>query len=100
MTDLDFKDTTTPKNSCPTCGKELDTVTSIRGHVPGPDDRTVCMYCGCVMVFQEGLTVRRATDAEILEMEQQNPDYIRIRNAVMKVLAQRSMILPKKREVN
>lgn len=59
----------TPSCACINCGHLL-TATSTPGPeepTPGPGDLTVCLYCSHLMVFTDKMTVRRLTDAEMIE---------------------------------
>lgn len=47
---------------CPHCGAKLDASTSIEDpeDVPVPDDVTMCLHCGCILIYTAEMTVRRA----------------------------------------
>jgi hypothetical protein len=54
---------------CPHCFKLLDGHQALEGHDqrPGPGDVTVCFGCAAVLVFDDQLEVRAATDQERTE---------------------------------
>ena len=55
-----------PASPCLSCGKRNDATTSCFGdNVPSAGDVTVCFYCGHIMVFNNDLTLRNPTNAEI-----------------------------------
>lgn len=54
---------------CPGCGKSLDASTAIHGDLqPIPGDYSVCIYCTLFMVYEDDLTLRRLTNAELRRM--------------------------------
>jgi hypothetical protein len=64
-----MRETRTPPGACLACGKIVDAVTSLDGgHRPKPNDITLCLYCGHIMAFGEGLRMRPLTDAEMVEI--------------------------------
>lgn len=60
-----------PKTSCPACGYVMDDATAADGSNvwPEPGDFSLCLRCGEVLVYNGQMTVRRATNAEINELE-------------------------------
>jgi hypothetical protein len=64
-----MKETRTPPMACLDCGKVLVTAACIDGDArPRPGDITICLNCGHLMAFGEGLRVRSLTDAEIVDV--------------------------------
>jgi len=54
---------------CLACGKLLDGATGINDDAhPDPDDWTVCIYCGHIMVFTRDLMLRNPTATEIRQI--------------------------------
>jgi hypothetical protein len=52
-------------NLCLSCGVDVDAATDPFGeNRPSPGDATVCLYCGHIMIFGEGLKLRNLNDAE------------------------------------
>lgn len=58
-------ETEMPGTSCPSCSKRLEVATGIGVAKPKPGNVTVCLYCGHVLVFGEGLTLREPTSKEM-----------------------------------
>jgi hypothetical protein len=60
----------TPVTHCLACKCELDAATFAGpgDHTPEPGDVTVCFYCGHLMAFADGLTMRELTDAEMRQV--------------------------------
>lgn len=58
-----------PDAACPMCHKVLDAAVSVTLEKiqPRPGDISVCAYCHCVNVFEEGGTLRPATLEEAKE---------------------------------
>lgn len=50
---------------CCECGAMLDGVSG--PCQPSPGDMTLCIYCGCLNVFDDDMLLRRPTDDEFLE---------------------------------
>lgn len=51
--------------TCPDCGKKFSHSEHAHGDAtPVPGDYTVCAGCAAILVFDEGLTIRRSTMAE------------------------------------
>jgi DNA-directed RNA polymerase subunit RPC12/RpoP len=47
-----------PSTQCPRCGLRLHQVTDpILGQAPGPGDITICVECGALLRFGEGLAL-------------------------------------------
>jgi hypothetical protein len=61
--------TRTRLSHCPHCGRPLDAHGDTPGErddkAPRPGDVSVCMKCGGVMIFTEGLGLRIATPEEM-----------------------------------
>jgi hypothetical protein len=58
-------------SACPYCAHKLDAATAGPANpkaVPSPGDGTICIECGGVLIFAEGLTVRRPTPDELAEI--------------------------------
>lgn len=58
----------TPPRLCPKCGDKLDAVTNLTRNQPGgpdPGSVSMCINCGAVLMFGEGLTLREMTHPEI-----------------------------------
>ena len=68
-----MRDTVLPhQDACPFCAHQLDRVMAGPTNpnaVPKPDDFTVCIQCGGVLVFGPDLKVRPPTPAEHAEAE-------------------------------
>ena len=58
--------TDVPLTKCPTCGNAIECATALDDSdaVPSPGDCTVCLECAEVLIFTEGLGLRRSTLAE------------------------------------
>lgn len=52
-----------PEARCPQCFEPLDGAGGPRRPLPG--DLTFCVYCGAINEFQQDMTLRQLTDAEI-----------------------------------
>lgn len=66
MTD-EVKTTRHELRKCPACGYELDTSNSLSGasQGPGPGDVTVCIDCGVLLEFGEGMEYVLLEDEEL-----------------------------------
>ena len=70
------------KHHCPSCDMPLDAATGVSSDKgPRPDDVTVCLYCGAVMVFTADLSYREPTDKERAEFDC-DPRIQKLRRAV------------------
>lgn len=59
----------TPKNKCLDCECPFDAASNAYGKSqPKTNDITMCIECGHLMAFNEDLTVRALTDAEIVSI--------------------------------
>jgi len=63
------EDVIVPLSHCPECGHKLDAANvveegEIQGTQPEPGDFTICLNCGHLMVFTEGLKLREPNDEE------------------------------------
>jgi hypothetical protein len=64
------KTTRTPACRCPYCGRKLSAASHFSEEVaPHPGDISICIGCGEVLLFDEGLRVRRPTTAELIELQ-------------------------------
>jgi hypothetical protein len=58
-----------PVPQCVDCGKQLDGAIGVdTDDAPDPGDFTVCAYCGSIMVYNDGLTLRQPDAAEAREI--------------------------------
>lgn len=59
-----------PRSICTACGKLLDSAACVGEDdmVPNPGDFTVCIGCGHLMVFGEGMILRDPFDDELVEL--------------------------------
>lgn len=58
-----------PECRCLSCGTTCNAATSTDGdHDPEPGGITVCLYCGHVMAFDDGMTMRELTDEEMVDI--------------------------------
>jgi hypothetical protein len=58
-----------PEHKCLACGEALDSATNFfeGKQTPEPGDKTICIKCGHVMAFDDGLKFRELTPFETLE---------------------------------
>jgi hypothetical protein len=77
----------TPTSACPVCAHEFCCATNPNtGHRPKRDDLTICVACTAILLFNEDLTTRVATaaDVEALELD----TYVelqRVRSAILRL---------------
>jgi hypothetical protein len=58
------------RDVCPFCGHALDAATAVPDNAeaaPDTGDVTVCLACAGILIFDETLSVRRPTTAELRE---------------------------------
>lgn len=62
--------TIVPPSKCTACGYLCDAATCPRDDnaKPNPGDVTVCINCGHLMAFDDNLTLRNLTEAEMIEV--------------------------------
>lgn len=61
--------TRTPDCKCLDCGMLISAASTCEDErVPSPGDISICIHCGHIMIFNEDLTVRALTDAEVIEV--------------------------------
>ncbi len=56
------------QTNCPRCSHQLNATTDVQREgqrAPEPGDVTVCINCGQILTFEEGLQLRRATAEEV-----------------------------------
>jgi len=62
---------------CPTCGEQLDAATPIDGEAtPTEGDLSICLYCGEIMEFAEGMKLVKADIESIV-----TADFIELQKA-------------------
>lgn len=65
-----MKTINTPESFCPSCGKRFDQASSAFGEsTPKPDDITICIRCGQVMLFNLDMTVRLPDEDELADLD-------------------------------
>ena len=53
-------------SKCPECGRVIKWAAEVNeAKPPAPGDATICTDCATILVFTDGMGVRRATDAEV-----------------------------------
>jgi hypothetical protein len=59
-----------PKSKCLACGVRMDRATNMfDGQLkPSPEDFTICLKCGHLMIFADDLRVRELTTKEIVKI--------------------------------
>ncbi len=62
--------------NCPSCGHRFDRATCVveEGAAPSPGDCTICIECAQALVFNDDLTVRKITPAEVRRLMTSQPD--------------------------
>lgn len=60
-------ETRTPVSPCPSCGAKNNAASGTG--TPGPGDVSICLYCGHISLFADDLTLRPATDEELVEVK-------------------------------
>lgn len=57
---------------CPACGTDLDAASDAEGEgaQPRPGDLSVCVHCSAILVFDEPPAVHRASDVELIELDE------------------------------
>lgn len=69
-----MKTSETKPCSCPACGYRIDRATGIRGSFsPKQGDFSICFKCAELLVFNQDLTIRLATEAEINDLAGKQP---------------------------
>lgn len=59
-----------PLTPCPSCGKLNDAATHpTQTRMPAPGDFSVCGYCGELLIFNEGLSMRRAELNDLMPVD-------------------------------
>lgn len=76
-----------PSHPCPHCGAKLDGATSGDGAKPEPGDVTVCIYCGGINCFTDGLGVERMTDDALAELPEDTRQMLGEMQATIRSLA-------------
>ena len=63
--------TTHPENRCPKCGHRLDRATGLQDDLAQarPGDLSLCIACGEMLVFEEGLLLRSLAPEEFNALE-------------------------------
>jgi hypothetical protein len=63
------------KPRCPGCQTILDGFTSVSENSPSPEpgSLTMCVYCRRLLIFTEGLALRFATGAEVVQFHMDCP---------------------------
>lgn len=64
--------------ACPTCFANLSAASSSKGEkgsrAPKKGDVTVCLYCGTLLEFGEGLSLAPVSDATLVELSKKQRD--------------------------
>jgi hypothetical protein len=55
---------------CPHCGAKLDASTELGEDdaAPIPGDYSMCLHCGCILIYKPDMTMRRAELEDLAEM--------------------------------
>ena len=62
-----MKTTNHDQITCPACAKVLDASTNTTGDTaPSPGDITICIGCGAVLTYRDGLRLAAVTDPDVL----------------------------------
>lgn len=60
---------------CTVCGKINDAFGSLNcDATPEPGSITICIQCGTISVFEQDLSLRNATEKDLLEIKKNAPD--------------------------
>ena len=64
-----MQETLTAENKCPRCGKVNDRLSDLLGDaIPKPGDISICIQCGHVSIFTEGLQLREPNSLESVDI--------------------------------
>lgn len=68
--------TTIDPLKCPHCGYLMDTIANMKegGRPPRQGDFSLCLNCGTIFIFGEGMAVRFPDKIEVNAFELVNPD--------------------------
>jgi hypothetical protein len=81
-----MSETITPENPCPFCGKRNDRASVVGFEGPAvAGDVSICIGCGGIALFNEDLTSRKPSDAELFGLAM-SPDWPKVeatRHAIM-----------------
>ncbi len=59
---------------CPNCGHMIDACTGLQGkESPDPGDVTICMYCGALLRYGEGLSLIKLSPENAKKLCDENP---------------------------
>jgi hypothetical protein len=62
----------TPPDACPYCGHAVDAATDLpsgSGSAPCPNDGSICIACGSLLIYDDDLRLRRPDPGELAELE-------------------------------
>jgi hypothetical protein len=62
----------TAPDACPYCGHRVDAATTTpgaRGTGPCPNDASICIACGSMLIYDDDLRLRRPDPGELAELE-------------------------------
>jgi DNA-directed RNA polymerase subunit RPC12/RpoP len=64
-------------DACPYCGHQVDSASSLTTPTPPePEDVSICIQCGSLMIYDQSMRLRRTTDDELKEL-MEYPDVLR-----------------------
>lgn len=66
-----FKDSRLSDDTCPHCGSLLNGAATYGGRPPVPGDASLCIYCGEIGVFGEGLRLSKPSPEDEAAWDQQ-----------------------------
>ncbi len=69
---MKYKQIDTPPCQCPQCSRKIAVISHRLDNVPAAGKPTICVGCAALLVFNEDMTVRVPTEAEIIRFEK-NP---------------------------
>lgn len=77
-----------PVSHCPACGYKLDTATAAvtKDCRPAPDDVSLCLECGEILIFNEDMTLRRADLNDLLDMPKRQMRVLTAAQELIRVL--------------
>lgn len=72
-----------PRTECPYCKNPIKVINAVGGRYPRPGMSTMCLKCGEIAIIEDGMRLRKAGYAELIDVLKNHPEFNELQRMVL-----------------